>query len=89
MLIGSTKRTDKEDTMSSSGKELENIRLKERIKFLEQQVGDLTVMLDSANAKLRVMTRRCDLWQKRCVSLGDEQNALFKEIKAFNKDDKQ
>lgn len=71
--------------MSSSGKELENIRLKERIKFLEQQVGDLTVMLDSANAKLKEMTERRDLWQKKCVSLCNERDALFKEIKAFNK----
>lgn len=75
--------------MSSSGKELENIRLKERIKFLEQQVGDLTVMLDFANAKVREMTERRDLWQKKCVSLCDERDALIKEIKAFNKEDKQ
>ena len=46
-------------------------------------------MLDSANAKLREMTERRDLWQKKCVSLCDERDALFKEIKAFNKEDKQ
>lgn len=74
--------------MGSSGKELENLRLKERIKFLEQQVGDLTILLDNSNAKLREMTERRDLWQKKCVSLCDERNALIKEIKAFNEEDK-
>ena len=71
-----------------SGKELENLRLRKRVRLLEQQVGDLTGLIDRANAKLREMTERRDLWQKKCISLCNERDALIKEIKAFNKEDK-